>query len=45
MLFLWYCFDDWTAKVSGVEWLGSVPWPVVLLAHLILIPLLRGRSE
>lgn len=36
MLFLWYGFDDWAARTFDVEWLGTVPWPVILPLLLLL---------
>lgn len=46
MLFFWYCFDDWAASTFNVEWLGSIPWPVILLLHLPLAMLWpRGRRN
>lgn len=36
---IWYCFDDWLAEVSGNPHLGEVPWPVVLMASLFWIGL------
>lgn len=39
MLFFYYCFDDWLAATTGTEWLGAVPWVVVLLAHFVFAPL------
>lgn len=44
MFFFWYCFDDWLATVTQTEWVGTVPWWVVLIAHFI-IPVLWPRQN
>lgn len=35
-LFLFYCFDDWLARVTETPWLGNVPWVVVLFAAVVM---------
>ena len=44
---LWYCFDDWVAEVTGHPALGEIPWPVVLLISLLWLgiryPAIRDR--
>jgi hypothetical protein len=43
MLFFWYCIDDYVAGVAHAPELGHVPWWVVLVLHLLIIPFLRAR--
>ena len=38
MFYFWYCFDDWLAQVTNTPWVGTVPWWIPLVAHLILVP-------
>lgn len=45
MFFFWYCFDDYLARVLENPDLGSVPWWVVLVAHLVLAPFFRSSSK
>lgn len=35
---LWFCFDDWLARVTGAPWVGVMPFWVWTLALLITIP-------
>lgn len=44
MLFFWYCLDDYLAATFHNAALGTVPWWVVLIAHLPLGLLLRRRT-
>ena len=45
MLFFWYCFDDYFARVTGDAWLGTIPWWVILLLHLPLAVFGRRSSS
>jgi hypothetical protein len=40
MFFLWYCFDDKLAALLNMPQLGHVPWWVILLLSLVVMPLL-----
>lgn len=30
----WYTFDDWLAKTTGIEWLGTVPLMLAFLGDI-----------
>lgn len=34
-VFIWYCFDDYLARVTGNPDLGTVPWWVVFCIGLM----------
>jgi hypothetical protein len=40
MLFFWYCFDDYLARVCHNPDLGTVPWWVILLLNFVFLPML-----
>ena len=45
MFFFWYCFDDWIASITHTPWVGHVPWWVVLVLHLVLMPFFRSSRS
>jgi hypothetical protein len=44
MFFFWYCFDEHLATIFSNAALGHIPWWMVLVAHLVLLPFM-GRSK
>jgi predicted ABC-type sugar transport system permease subunit len=45
MLFFWYCFDDYVAQLVGNPSLGNVPWWVILVLSLVLVPFMPSSSK